>query len=122
MTKREAGDSVSGRAGIGTDMRPAPLETIDIEMSLERLPGWERVSVDGVDRIQRTYRFSDQIQASRFTHMLGELAEIFNHHPSTLVERSGVTIAWWTFSIGALTQTDFIMAERTDRLYEAMAL
>lgn len=106
----------------GTAMRPAPLETIDIEMGLDRLPGWTRVSVDGVDRIQRTFQFDDHLHASSFTHLLGELADLFNHHPSIVIDRTGVTIAWWTFSIGALTQTDFVMAERTDRLYEAMAL
>ncbi|MCC6705135.1 MAG: 4a-hydroxytetrahydrobiopterin dehydratase [Thermomicrobiales bacterium] len=99
-----------------------PLELIDIETSLARLPGWERVSVDGIDRIQRTYLFPDPAQAFSFTRSLGELAEHFEHHPSLLVERNSVTVAWWTFTLGALTQTDFTMAERTDRLYEAMAV
>jgi 4a-hydroxytetrahydrobiopterin dehydratase len=105
---------------MGLKMRPVPLETDDIEASLERLAGWRRVAVDGVERIERTFLFRDQIQASSFTQLLGELAEACNHHPSLLVQRGSVTVAWWTFALGALAHIDFVMAERTDRLYEAL--
>ena len=101
-------------------MRSVPLETSDIETSLTRLPEWQRVSVDGVVRIERAYRFCDQAHSNSFAQLLGELADHANHHPSILVQRQCVTVAWWTFGIGALTSIDFVMAERTDRLFEAM--
>ena len=103
-------------------MAHIPLELIDIQTSLEGLPGWTRVSVDGIDRIQRTFEFRDPTHAFSFTRSLGELAEHFHHHPSLLVERNSVTVAWWTFAICALAKVDFNMAARTDRLYEAMAV
>ena len=96
-------------------MRSVPLETSDIEASLFRLPEWQRVSVDGVVRIERAYRFGDQAHSNSFAQLLGELADHANHHPSILVQRQCVTVAWWTFGIGALTSIDFVMAERSDR-------
>lgn len=101
-------------------MRHAPLETIAIETCLDRLPDWEQVAVDGVVRIERTFTFADQAHAHNFTQLLGELADASNHHPSLLVQRQSVTVAWWTFSIGTLAKIDFVMAERTDRLFDAM--
>jgi 4a-hydroxytetrahydrobiopterin dehydratase len=110
-----------GPDSIGYTMRAAPLETLDIEQALERLADWACVSVDGVMRVERTFQFDDQIRATRFTQLLGELADAANHHPSLLVQRSSVTVAWWTFSLGALTPIDLVMAERTDRLHETLS-
>lgn len=101
-------------------MRHAPLESIDIATCLDRLSDWAQVSVDGVVRIERTFTFADQGEATRFTQLLGELADEANHHPSLLVQRQCITVAWWTFSLGALSKVDFVMAERTDRLFDAM--
>lgn len=101
-------------------MRLVPLDPDQIAASLERLPGWEEVAVDGVVRIERTFRFADHTHALNFTQLLGELADVSDHHPSLLMQRESVTVAWWTFSIGTLTRIDFVMAERTDRLYEAL--
>lgn len=105
---------------IGSWMRHAPLETIAIETCLDRLPDWEQVAVDGVVRIERTFTFADQGLAHNFTQLLGEVADASNHHPSLLMQRQSVTVAWWTFSLGTLSKIDFVMAERTDRLFDAM--
>jgi 4a-hydroxytetrahydrobiopterin dehydratase len=101
-------------------MRHAPLEAHEIERSLEQLAGWNLVAVDGVERIERTFHFRDQVQAAGFTQLLSELSDACNHHPSLLVQRTSVTVAWWTFMLGALARIDFVMAERTDRLYESL--
>ena len=48
------------------------------------------------------------------------MADEANHHPTVLVQRVNVTVAWWTMSTKTLTHIDLTMAERTDRLYEAI--
>lgn len=102
-------------------MQPNALELIEVQNLLEQTPGWSLVSVDGVERIERSYDFCDQVHATNFVHLLGEIANAANHHPSFLVQRLKVTVAWWTFSLGSLTRIDFVMAQRTDHLYEALA-
>ena len=101
-------------------VRVTILEQSAIDASMEKLPAWSCVTEDGVVRIQRAYRFEDHAAATAFVQLLGELADLANHHPSTLVQRQCVTVAWWTFMLGGLTKFDFTMAERSDRLYEAL--
>jgi 4a-hydroxytetrahydrobiopterin dehydratase len=101
-------------------MKTTPLTTLELEQLSERLPGWSRVAVDGVLRLERTYAVPDYALATSFTQLLGEMAGEANHHPTVLVQRAHVTVAWWTMSAKTLTQIDLTMAERTDRLFDAI--
>ena len=55
---------------------------------------------------------------STFANAIGGAAEEQGHHPALLVEWGKVTVSWWTHAIGGLHRNDFIMAARTDALYE----
>lgn len=101
-------------------MTHAPLTSADIETLPQRLPNWSRIAVDGVNRLERTFDVPDYPTAVSFTQLLGEMADAAGHHPTVLVQRAHVTVAWWTFSTKSLTQIDLVMAERTDRLFEAI--
>jgi 4a-hydroxytetrahydrobiopterin dehydratase len=101
-------------------MKTTPLNTPELEHISERLPGWSRVAVDGVLRLERTYPLPDYATAMSFTQLLGEIADAANHHPAVLVQRAHVTVAWWTMSARSLTQIDLTMAERTDRLFDSI--
>jgi 4a-hydroxytetrahydrobiopterin dehydratase len=102
-------------------MTHAPLSPEDMTHLPQWLPGWSRVSVDGVVRLERTFDVPDYATAMSFTQLLSEMANAADHHPTVLMQRAHVTVAWWTVSTKSLTQLDLIMAERTDRLFEAMA-
>lgn len=101
-------------------MSTAPLTSAEIEQLPQRLPGWSHVSVDGVMRLERTFDVPDYATAISFTQLLGEMAEAADHHPTVLVQRAHVVVAWWTIRTKSLTQIDLVMAERTDRLFEAI--
>jgi 4a-hydroxytetrahydrobiopterin dehydratase len=101
-------------------MNTVPLTTPELEHISERLPGWSRVAVDGIVRIERTYPVPDYATAMFFTQLLGEMADAAHHHPTVLLQRAHVIVAWWTMSEKTLTQIDLTMAERTDRLFEAV--
>ncbi|WP_148896265.1 4a-hydroxytetrahydrobiopterin dehydratase [Geothermobacter ehrlichii] len=83
---------------------------------LSGLPDWEIVTIDGVDRLRRSFRFKNFAEALAFTHAVGQLAEEAGHHPAILTEWGRVTVSWWTHKIGGLHRNDFIMAAKTDRL------
>lgn len=83
-----------------------------------QIPDWSVAARDGVDVLERAFRFDDFAQALAFTLKLGELAESEDHHPAILTEWGRVTVSWWTHKIGGLHANDFIMAAKTDYLYE----
>lgn len=82
------------------------------------IPGWEVIERDGEKQLQRAYRFGNFVDAQAFVNRVADLAESENHHPALLLEWGRVTVRWWTHKIGGLHRNDFIMAARTDTLFE----
>jgi 4a-hydroxytetrahydrobiopterin dehydratase len=84
-----------------------------------KVPEWQVVEQAGVKRLKRVFKFDDFAQALAFTNRVGEIAEEEGHHPVLVTEWGRVTVTWWTHKIGGLHQNDFIMAAKTDQLYES---
>lgn len=99
------------------DERPFTRE--EIRETLPRVPGWEVIEQDSIQRLQRTFEFPNFAQALAFTNKVGEIAEEEGHHPAILTEWGKVTITWWTHKIGGLGPNDFAMAAKTSELYAA---
>ena len=83
-----------------------------------QVPEWQVVQREGIERLERVFRFRNFAQALAFTNRVGEQAEEEGHHPALLTEWGKVTVTWWTHKIGGLHRNDFIMAARTDELSE----
>lgn len=67
-------------------------------------------------RLERSYKFKDFRHALAFTNKVGELAEQQNHHPDILLGWGKVQLTLTTHSAGGLTESDFILATKIDRL------
>ncbi len=94
------------------------LSEYEIKKLSAELGSWDLIRVDGEDRLQKKFQFKDFGQALAFTNQVGAAAEKENHHPSILTEWGKVTVTWWTHKVRGLHQNDFVMAARTDELYE----
>lgn len=94
------------------------LNTAETHRLLANLPGWRIYNKDGEPRLEKTFKFKDYHQALAFTEQIGQTAIAEDHHPAILTEYSQVTVTWWTHRIKGLHQNDFIMATKTEQLYE----
>ncbi|HXE76175.1 MAG TPA: 4a-hydroxytetrahydrobiopterin dehydratase [Candidatus Xenobia bacterium] len=79
-----------------------------------QLPDWEVV---GEHHLKRSFRFKDFRTALDFVNRVGELAEQQGHHPDLYLAWGRVDITTWTHKINGLTESDFILAAKIDRLY-----
>jgi 4a-hydroxytetrahydrobiopterin dehydratase len=79
---------------------------------------WAIVELDGIRRLSRVFSFDDFAQALEFTNKVGELADKEGHHPALLTEWGRTTVSWWTHKIRGLHRNDFVMAAKTDVLYQ----
>lgn len=86
-----------------------------------QVPDWQIVDREGAPRLERAFKFSNFADALAFTVKIGRLAEQEDHHPSLLTEWGRVTVTWWTHKIKGLHHNDFIMAARTDQVYDGRA-
>jgi len=64
----------------------------------------------------RAYKFPDFKSALAFVNKVGEVAEEQGHHPDILLGWGKVEITTWTHAVDGLTESDFILAAKIDRL------
>lgn len=95
-----------------------PLDSQEIASLLPEVPEWEVNEEMGIPKLVRNFKFKNFAQAIEFTSQVGEIAEAEDHHPALLTEWGRVTVTWWTHKIKGLHRNDFIMAAKTDRLYQ----
>ena len=95
----------------------APLVTQnEIDNFMPQIPNWQIIEIDDINRLRRTFTFSNFTDALLFTNQVGAIAEEEDHHPALLTEWGKVTVTWWSHKIKGLHINDFIMAARTDKL------
>ncbi len=90
---------------------------IEVDEALRSLDGWD--PRDEKTRIHKHYRFKDFAEAMRFVNALAAVAEAEGHHPDFSVHWNAVDVTLWTHAIGGLSENDFIVAAKLDRLPEA---
>ncbi len=91
----------------------------EIGQYLARISSWRLYEKDGEPRLEKVFVFKDFNQALEFTNQVARIANEEDHHPAILTEWGRVTVTWWTHRIKGLHQNDFIMAAKTDRLFES---
>ncbi|HTQ40563.1 MAG TPA: 4a-hydroxytetrahydrobiopterin dehydratase [Pirellulales bacterium] len=87
----------------------------DAETQLKNLSGW-RLTHDA-QRIRKSWIVKDFLAGIDFFQAVAQLAEAENHHPDLHLEGyRNVWIEIWTHAIGGLSENDFILAAKIDRL------
>jgi 4a-hydroxytetrahydrobiopterin dehydratase len=96
-----------------------PLTDLEIDALMSFVPGWQVKEVDGIKRLERTFKLKTFAEALEFTNKIGAIAEAEDHHPLIVMEWGKVTVQWWTHKIRGLHNNDFIMAAKTDGLADS---
>lgn len=80
-----------------------------------KLPGW-KLTADG-QRIRREWVVKNFMAGITFFGDVAKLAEAEGHHPDLhLAGYRNVAIEIWTHAIGGLSENDFILAAKIDKL------
>jgi 4a-hydroxytetrahydrobiopterin dehydratase len=80
---------------------------------IAQLDGWEAVHEH---HLAKNVTFPDFVSALAFVNRIGELAEAEGHHPDLYLTWGKVGIQIWTHKIDGLTESDFVLAAKIDRL------
>jgi 4a-hydroxytetrahydrobiopterin dehydratase len=78
------------------------------------LPDWEVIEEH---HLHRVFRFPDFKQALAFVDRAGAIAEEQAHHPDILLAWGKAEVTIYTHKIGGLTESDFVLAAKIDRVY-----
>lgn len=94
------------------------LSSHDVAGLAGRLPDWTLVERREVLRLERVFLTPSWEAGADFALRVANLAAAGDHHPAILLEWGRVTVTWWTLRVRGLHRNDFVMAARTDRLWE----
>src|SRR3989344_5525793 len=91
-----------------------PIQGPEIDKYLSQLqPGW--LAKNGV-KIEKEFKFKNFRQAIDFVIRVAGLAESEGHHPDMLILYNIVEVYLWTRSVGGLSENDFILAAKIEKL------
>ncbi|HEV8340432.1 MAG TPA: 4a-hydroxytetrahydrobiopterin dehydratase [bacterium] len=68
--------------------------------------------------VRRQFKLKDFKDAIAFVNAVAEVAEAEDHHPDIFIRYKQVTFTLSTHAIGGLSENDFILAAKIDRLYQ----
>ena len=83
------------------------------KLAVELGNGWKVVNEHHLDK---EFKFKDFKETLDFTNRVGQLAEEQNHHPDIYLAWGKVRITIWTHKIDGLTESDFVMAAKIQKL------
>lgn len=91
---------------------PVLLEPEAVQRLLAEVPDWR---LDG-NTIARTFQFENFSGAVDFVNKVAGESESMDHHPDIDIRWNKVKLTLATHSAGGLTDMDFTLARRIDRL------
>ncbi|HEX6709491.1 MAG TPA: 4a-hydroxytetrahydrobiopterin dehydratase [Rubrobacter sp.] len=89
------------------------LEGTELEDLRRQVPDWDVVESH---HLRRKFRFANFREALDFVNRVGEIAEEQGHHPDIGFGWGYAEVTVFTHAIEGLTENDFILAAKVDRL------
>jgi 4a-hydroxytetrahydrobiopterin dehydratase len=91
------------------------LKGAELQALQSEVPGWQVVNEH---HLHKLYKFPDFKKALEFVNRAGAIAEEQGHHPDLLLKWGKVEVTVITHKIDGLTESDFILAAKIDRVFE----
>jgi 4a-hydroxytetrahydrobiopterin dehydratase len=80
------------------------------------LPELKSWSVIDDHHLLKSYKTDNFREALELANKIGDLADDEGHHPDLLVRWGELKIEMWTHKVDGLTEADFVMAAKIDRI------
>ena len=90
-----------------------PLKGEEIQEFSRQLEDWRVVNEH---HLQKTYEFRDFRETLDFVNRVGELSETQGHHPDICFGWGKADVTIWTHKIDGLTESDFVLAAKINKL------
>ncbi len=93
-----------------------PLPREEIDKLLLEVPEWRLEEAEGHLRLARTVKFKGFMRGVELVNLIAPIAEAEGHHPDLLLSYGSLTIWLTTHAAKGLTNNDFILAARLDKV------
>ena len=89
-----------------------PLSPSKVADYLRQVDGWQTDN----KTVWKEFKFKNFKETMAFVNNVADLAEQEGHHPDMEVHYSRVKIELWTHAINGLSENDFILASKIDKI------
>ena len=110
----ESGNDLASRRCVPCRGGVPPLKGEELAKLSAEQPDWQVIEQH---HIEKNFLFPNFKSALAFVHRIGEIAEEQGHHPDICFGWGYVRVTNYTHKISGLTESDFILAAKIDRLY-----
>ena len=90
------------------------LKEDEINEMLKQVSGW---NLKG-GHLYKKFKFRNFVEAMKFVNSVAEVAESEGHHPDFCVHYNKVEFEIWTHAISGLSENDFILAAKIDKIIQ----
>ncbi|MDP3785320.1 MAG: 4a-hydroxytetrahydrobiopterin dehydratase [bacterium] len=91
-----------------------PFGPAEIKNYIKEVPGW---LVFNFKKLDKEFKFKYFKEAMEFVNKVAALAEAEGHHPDIAISYNKVRLGLTTHAIGGLSENDFILAAKIDKLF-----
>jgi 4a-hydroxytetrahydrobiopterin dehydratase len=106
---------LSSKRCVPCERGTAPMSRSEAEALLSQVPGW-RLAEGEPPKLTRALKRKDFKMAMALVNDIAALAEEEGHHPDICVSWNRVKLELYTHAIDGLSENDFIMAAKINRL------
>ena len=110
-------DKLYKKKCVACDGNTLPFDTSEIHKYLKKVDGWDVMS-DGEKNyyLEKKFKFKNFIESQEFVNKVGLIAEEEGHHPDIYYGWGYAKIKIFTHAIKGLTESDFILAAKIDKI------
>lgn len=95
-------------------------EITEIHKYLKMVDGWEvKADESKIYYLIKEFKFKNFLESQKFVNKVGEISEQEGHHPDILFGWGYAKISITTHAIEGLSENDFILAAKIDRIINA---
>lgn len=113
MTREPTACSLADKTCVPCQGGVPALKGEELRKLADDVPEWDVVEEH---HLRRTWKFKNFAEALAFVNRVGELAEEQGHHPTIELSWGRVVVTIHTHKVDGLTESDFILAAKIDRL------
>ncbi len=91
-----------------------PLKPEEVAIFARDLKDWEVIDNK---KIIKKFKFKDFVESMDFVNRVAEIANNEGHHPDIYISYNKVNLELTTHAVKGLTENDFIMVAKVDKLF-----
>tara|TARA_B110000003_G_C16435047_1_gene451708 strand:- start:397 stop:735 length:339 start_codon:yes stop_codon:yes gene_type:complete len=96
----------------------SPMDLSEIHKYQKKVDGWDvKADENKIFFLEKKFNFKNFIDSQKFVNKVGEVSEQEGHHPDIFFGWGYAKISVTTHSIEGLSENDFILAAKIDKIF-----